>query len=104
MLTYSSASTSLLEMAESWNNLATFASELPDPDEELAYQQPNAFTLFPKLPDEIRVKIWRLTFPANTHVMFASPHGEWVHNFNYLIQLPKVPRSPISLRVNFESR
>lgn len=46
----------------------TFAlmRELPDFDQEVSTQvlcKLDEFTVFPKLPTEMRLKIWRFTFP-----------------------------------------
>jgi hypothetical protein len=49
------------------------------------------FTLFPKLPLELRLKVWRESFPAGRHVSLATNSGP-------------PPRLPTSLRVNRESR
>jgi hypothetical protein len=47
-------------------DLQSFLLELPDADQELAVQALGKvlqeFTLFPKLPLEIRLMVWRLTF------------------------------------------
>ncbi|KAF4636590.1 hypothetical protein G7Y89_g1483 [Cudoniella acicularis] len=47
-------------------NLSLFLHALPDPDEELSVQTHfslSEFTLFAKLPLEVRLMIWRATFP-----------------------------------------
>ena len=51
----------------------------------------NKFTLFPKLPLELRRKVWRESFPAGRHVSLDTNSGS-------------SPRLPTSLRVNRESR
>jgi len=49
--------------------------ELPDPHQELYLQYSNnlnTFTLFPKLVFELRLKIWRATFPAPRHIQICQ--------------------------------
>jgi hypothetical protein len=69
---------------------------LPDPDQELSIQQLSEFTLFPKLPIEIRLMIWRFTFrKAVSHYIQRHTDDSWL----------KFPAdSPISSSVNRESR
>jgi hypothetical protein len=69
---------------------------LPDPDQELSIQQLSEFTLFAKLPVEIRLMIWRFTFrKAVSHYIQRYTDGSWL----------KFPAgSPISSSVNRESR
>jgi hypothetical protein len=58
-----------------------------------------SFTLFPKLPIEVKLKIWRLTFPTNRKLEFC-----WhiINPFDML--LAAVATNPITLSVNQESR
>lgn len=49
-----------------------FALELPDPDACLFGQVLGQFTLFPKLPIEIRLAIWRTAFPSGRDVDLSS--------------------------------
>jgi hypothetical protein len=86
-------------MSDPSDDLAIFLLELPDANEELAYQYPITFHLFPKLPDEVKLMIWRRTFPRRTHVLFGGPpYGK------SCVRVRHTPPSPISSRVNFESR
>jgi hypothetical protein len=52
----------MLEAMELSDDLLVFLFELLDPNEELFCQYPHNFRLFPKLPLEIRLNIWRQTF------------------------------------------
>jgi hypothetical protein len=58
-----------------------------------------SFTLFPKFPLEIKLKIWRLTFPANRKIEFC-----WhvINPFDML--LAAVATNPITLYIDQESR
>ncbi|PMD26866.1 hypothetical protein NA56DRAFT_698107 [Hyaloscypha hepaticicola] len=87
------------EVVEFSNYLSVFLFELPEPNEELSYQYPNTFELFPKLPLEIRLNIWRHTFPRRTHVIFNGPYKPWP-----CLRVRYTPPPPVSSRVNFESR
>jgi hypothetical protein len=84
------------EVVELSNNLSALLFELPDPDEELFCQSPHTFWLFSKLPLEIRLNIWRQTFPRRTHIMFTGPYR--------CLTLRHTPAPPVSSQVNFESR
>jgi hypothetical protein len=87
------------EVVEFSNYLSVFLFELPDPNEELYYQYPHTFRLFPKLPLEIRVNIWRQTFPRRTHMIFNGPYKPFP-----CFRVRYTPPPPVSSRVNFESR
>jgi hypothetical protein len=89
--------TSISDLAESLSLLRV----LPDSDRELYIQQVSEFTLFPKLPDEVRLMIWDLSFPNTTH--FATTCWSMP---SYLLGTPFSchPYSPITSRVNVESR
>jgi hypothetical protein len=59
-------------------DLAILRDVLPDGDEDLAVQfddLPRVFTLFPQLPRKLRLKIWRLLFPAGRHITLDSSFG-----------------------------
>jgi hypothetical protein len=69
---------------------------LPDPDQELSIQQLSEFTLFPELPVEIRLMIWRSTFRKGvSHYLYNNGDELW---------LPYPNDSPVSTRINQESR
>jgi hypothetical protein len=69
---------------------------LPDPDQDLFFQTLHEFTLFPQLPPEIRLQIWRDTFRKGvSHYIQRRADGSW-------LQWPPLP--PISSAVNQESR
>jgi hypothetical protein len=85
------------DLAEALNLLQV----LPDPDRELYIQRLSEFTLFPKLPIEVRLMIWGLSFPNTTHfatTCWAMP--------SYALGVPFSLRrhSPSTSRVNIESR
>ena len=58
------------------------------------------FDLFPKLPIELRLKIWKLSFPIGRHITFP-----FLKPANYILP-PFEDRSefPVTLRINHESR
>jgi hypothetical protein len=58
-----------------------------------------SFTLFPKLPVEVRLKIWRLSFPNNRKLEL---HFVIINPFDIL--LAAVSTNPAALYVNQESR
>jgi hypothetical protein len=72
---------------------------LPDPNQDLFIQALNEFIIFPKLPLELRHKIWRDTFPK----------GRNFYQTRLYVDLPnwcrrQLPRPPISSRTSRESR
>jgi hypothetical protein len=87
------------EVVELSNNFSALLFELPDPDEQLFCQSPHTFWLFSKLPLEIRLNIWRQTFPRRTHMIFNGPYKPWP-----CLRVRHTPLPPVSSRVNFESR
>jgi hypothetical protein len=89
--------TNLEELTESLNLLRV----LPDPDRELYIQKLSEFTLFTKLPVEVRLMIWDLSFSSTTH--FATTCWSMP---SYLLGAPFSFRrySPATSRVNVESR
>jgi hypothetical protein len=89
--------TSINDLAESLSLLRV----LPDPDQELYIQKLSEFTLFPKLPIEVRLMIWDFSFPNTTH--FATCCWSMP---SYGLGVPFSFRrySPSTSRVNIESR
>jgi len=90
--------------------------ELPDSTESL-FPQPenqvlplNTFTVFPGLPPELRLKIWRLLFPRARRIPlrqcavqgFKKQPGQ-ASSKRRLLRPIKIPH-PITLRINRESR
>jgi len=80
--------------------LAGLNTLLPDSGVELFKQYPNdaftTFTLFPELPEELRIMVWRAAFPRNRVVQVElSPSYEILHSHT---------PQPITLQVNRESR
>ena len=83
-------------MEDTINNLAVLRLELPDPNLELSLQAPSTFTCFPQLPIELRLKIWRLTFPKFTY-FWEQP----VILYKWVLRMPQ---PPIAASINSESR
>jgi hypothetical protein len=83
-------------MEDTINNLAVLLLELPDPDLELSFQAPSTFTCFPQLPTELRLKIWRLTFPKLTYF--------WEQRTLFYRWALRMPQPPASASINYESR
>ena len=68
----------------------------PWPDLELSFQAPSTFTYFPQLPTELRLKIWRFTFPKSTYF--------WEQRIRFYKWALRIPQPPISASINCESR
>jgi hypothetical protein len=90
--------------------LAAFRIQLPDPDRHLLPQYPSQFTVFPKLPIELRLNIWKHAFPAPRHVElvgscvfgpvdFLGTRGTQHRKLNHLQN-----EFPVTLSINSESR
>lgn len=71
-----------------------FQNSLPDPDLELAIQANSEFTLFPKLPPEIRLVVWRLVIPNGGRIWINLRTDPWK-----LLRL-----HPVTRCINQESR
>lgn len=99
-------------MADSVHTLALLQDELPDPEQELYFQRfPTAtFHLFPKLPAELRIKIWRHTFRTRCITIFENgyrrgPFGSGPKPDPYRpTAYIRFPVPPITSRINGESR
>lgn len=96
---------------------AALRFQLPDPTVDLFPQSASQFPAFPSLPIELRLKIWKLAFPAPRHVELVGPcvfggcvFGTWAEygpkergkhykKFNVL-----KAQFPVTLHVNQESR
>jgi hypothetical protein len=78
-------------------------SEGSSPDEK---QDLESFTLFPKLPIELRLKIWRLALPPGRHVKMDLSHhfSESPTAPEYVTMKEDEHSPPITLYVNRESR
>lgn len=94
------------QMKDSFATLSIFEDELPDPNQVLYIQlgKPlDVFERFPKLPTEIRLKIWRLSFPEgrnmclDTSYIFEGFLEDW---YKHHLRRP----FPIALHINQESR
>ncbi|KAH7378065.1 hypothetical protein BKA64DRAFT_714564 [Cadophora sp. MPI-SDFR-AT-0126] len=81
--------------------LALFTFELPDPNEELSAQQcfVPKLTLFPKLPLELRLMVWKLALPRGRLIALRDELYKLFAGNN-----EGRPPLPISLHVNQESR
>jgi 2EXR family len=78
---------------------ALLQSELPDPHQDLFFQPLHTFHEFRNLPVEIRLLIWRRTFPR-TRYMRQIPGAKSTHHICTL----QYPPAPVSSLVNNESR
>jgi len=98
-------------------------NELPDPSQEIAIQRgydTDTFTCFPRLPIEIRFKIWRYSYPAPRAInLLPRCQGYCLHELVGLPQRHRIADSsrfqvvtlrrsrvplPITLQINRESR
>jgi hypothetical protein len=71
------------------------------PNEEVL----DSFALFPKLPIELRLKVWRNTFPRGRYVDLDDYHGFPIYSsIKTNGPFGKEPCPPIALSVNKESR
>jgi hypothetical protein len=64
--------------------------ELPDPKQELYFQHSNdtkTFTCFPKLAPELRLKIWKASFPGKSN--FAYKIRGLVNVLRFRLSAPK---------------
>jgi hypothetical protein len=79
--------------------LSLLALEMADPEQDLSIQQPGCgattFTCFPKLALELRLMIWRATFPRGRKVKLPAQ----LRSFTYY-----GPPLPSTLMTNQESR
>jgi hypothetical protein len=92
--------------------LHLFTFELPDKEQQLSPQlgkDLDTFTLFPELPLEVRLRIWRDAFPGPRFVHlgplpidFEEPFPR-EYNINYS-RVKYFGSPPITLRINPESR
>jgi hypothetical protein len=74
-------------------------SALPDADIELLIQDlgPKTFTLFPKLPPELRSHIWQASFPPGRRIKaYAESYGIPTAIYTH--------PTPVAFRINRESR
>ncbi|KAF8863003.1 hypothetical protein BDZ45DRAFT_738682 [Acephala macrosclerotiorum] len=101
------AETTVVELVNvSFTALSTFEDELPDPDQALYIQMGkplDVFERFSNLPIEIRLRIWRLSFPEGRNMWLDIGHNterffeDW---YKHHLQRP----FPIALYINQESR
>jgi len=100
-------------MADSIHTLALLQDEFPDPEQELYFQRlpTTTFHLFPKLPTELRIKIWRHTFPRTRCITIfdggyrrgpfgSGPENNPCQHAAYV----RFPVPPIAYCINRESR
>jgi hypothetical protein len=99
-LTYCSGLTKLINMEDTdiKDLLDVFHFELPDANQEMFYQYPSTFHPFPKIPLEIRIMIWRETFPRSRHT--------WAFRLGNMscCDILQYPLPPITACINQESR
>ena len=65
------------------------------------------FTFFPRLPIEVRLAIWRCSFPRGREVNFGNElmfKTKWTAAISCIFQYEEPSPLPIALRVNRESR
>jgi hypothetical protein len=80
-------------------NLQLLQLEVPDPAQELSFQVCNEFHLFPMLPMELRLMIWRATLPPPRRIWFWSGlHGKAIR------QKKNPAKPPASVQANREAR
>ncbi|KAF8863004.1 hypothetical protein BDZ45DRAFT_722734 [Acephala macrosclerotiorum] len=85
-----------------YENLSVFKDELPDPHKQLYIQlgkDLDKFCLFPKLPAELRVRIWCLMFPRARHVCWDTGYGITVDTFKQFYGVPEDHPFPIGSRM-----
>jgi hypothetical protein len=85
-----------------------FTFELPDPEIQLYIQlgkDLDTFTLFPRLPLELRLKIWRRAFPK-PRLVHIGPSCSVCYCWSHDYLKAKVQHIPllVTLRINSESR
>jgi hypothetical protein len=99
-------------MEENWYcTLRLFRQHLPDPNQDLFIEQwrnTQSFCDFPRLPIELRLIIWRFTYPVylDGHYVNIDPIdeiGEWNAHAHDPRRRKEDPL-PVSLYVNHESR
>lgn len=90
-------------MATENDTLTIFRDDLPDPESDLYLQRLNTFTLFPKLPIELRLMILRATFKARKVAVKPRCHYISETREPYLKYTCRNP-APIILVINQESR
>lgn len=87
----------MLKKAET---LRIFQHELPDPDQQLFWQSLLDFPQFNKLPLELRLMVWRRTFPRRTVYLDFWKRRATRHNEDLWASTTQPPRT---LYVNSES-
>jgi hypothetical protein len=88
--------------------LLLFTLELPDPELELYIQlgkDLDTFTIFPELPLELRLEIWRGAFPNPRFVHFGPScvYRHCIDHHQLKMKDQRLPL-PVTLRTNSESR
>lgn len=77
--------------------LYAFTIELPDPNQDLFFQSPSTFPLFPEFPLEIRRLIWKETFPQTRHSWCCDIGASCISHLRDIAP-------PVSAHINQESR
>ncbi|KAH7310018.1 hypothetical protein BKA65DRAFT_485235 [Rhexocercosporidium sp. MPI-PUGE-AT-0058] len=78
-----------------------FRLQLADPDQDLSIQTLSSFTLFPKLPLELRCMIYRRMFPGARRFVMYEYRPDSVDLCEICINLPLLP---ITFHLNQEAR
>lgn len=97
-------------MEETTKALELFNLELPDSNQDLSGQDlrrnPDAFTCFPRLPPELRLKIWKYSFPGKRNLTIHA-YFSWCRKTGKPVwrgQTRDATALPPVLHVNRESR
>ncbi|KAH6666682.1 hypothetical protein B0J14DRAFT_196953 [Halenospora varia] len=82
--------------------------ELPDADQQLFVQTIlNEFTLFPSLPLELRLRVWKFTFPPPRTMIMTSNVVNYISDYDVLPGSPYIftrfYAPPIAYGINHES-
>ncbi|SRR6266536_2701822 len=81
-----------------------FRFELPDPERILFGQAPYEFTLFPNLPVELRLRIWRFGFPGPRVVNISYAENVAALSYNDANNKRGICEFPVTLYICSESR
>ncbi|CZR68831.1 uncharacterized protein PAC_18731 [Phialocephala subalpina] len=94
-------------LADDLFNFSAMVYELPDPNQELSIQlfKPlDVFHPFPELPIEIRLRIWRLTFPKHRNMNLDPCYGLRTRDMAKWLRPRTIRELPVTLCINQESR
>jgi hypothetical protein len=97
-ITTAMTETAIMDRSEA-HTLKAFQEDLPDSHSDLFHHKDLVFTKFPKLPPELRLRIWRDTFPEEIRKFKIDPRVAGGRPGRLL-----KASNPITLRINDESR